>query len=95
MKKLKICEKGHRFYKSSTCESCPTCAKLDQPKEGFLSLLVAPARRAMENNGICEVAQLAKYTQKEILSLHGVGPSSLPIFKLALQEAGLDFRSED
>lgn len=33
--KLKICEKGHQYYKSSDCPICPVCEKERKPKEGF------------------------------------------------------------
>ena len=55
-------------------------------------MLAAPARRALENNGIATVEQLAKFTQKDILKLHGMGKSSIPKLLDALHEAGLDFK---
>ena len=39
----------------------------------FLSLLSAPARRALEHHGIHNVEELSKYSEKEILKLHGMG----------------------
>ncbi len=36
-KTLRTCEKGHEYYKSSDCPTCPTCEKERTPKEGFLS----------------------------------------------------------
>lgn len=61
---------------------------------GFLSLLVAPARRALENNGITSLQELSKFTEKEILKFHGMGPSSMPKLRAALKEEGLSFRDE-
>lgn len=40
-KSLRICEKGHEFYKTSECKSCPACDKENKPKSGFLSKLSA------------------------------------------------------
>lgn len=60
--------------------------------DDFLSALSAPARRALENRGITTLAELAKYTQAEILQLHGMGPASIPKLKKALQEKKLDFK---
>jgi len=92
-KNLRICEKGHQYYKSSDCPTCPICEQERKPKDGFLSNLSAPARRALENNWIHSLQELSKYTEEEILQFHGMGPASLPKLKLALEETGLSFRS--
>ncbi|WP_099157134.1 RNA polymerase alpha subunit C-terminal domain-containing protein [Virgibacillus ndiopensis] len=92
-KTLRICDKGHKYYKSSDCPTCPTCEQERKPGNGFLSLLSAPARRALENNGITSLEELSKYSEKEILQLHGMGPASLPKLKSALKETGLSFRN--
>jgi DNA-directed RNA polymerase alpha subunit len=89
---LKICSKGHRFYKSSDCPTCPVCEAEKKPATGFLSLLSAPARRALENNKIKTLLQLSKHTEKEILAFHGMGKSSIPKLKEALGEKGLSFK---
>ncbi|WP_407272584.1 RNA polymerase alpha subunit C-terminal domain-containing protein [Radiobacillus sp. PE A8.2] len=90
-KTLRFCEKGHKFYKSSDCLSCPTCEKELKPDSGFLSRLSAPARRGLENNGITSLKQLSKLTEKDVLQLHGMGPASLPKLRAALEEEGLSF----
>ncbi|WP_265938363.1 RNA polymerase alpha subunit C-terminal domain-containing protein [Bacillus thuringiensis] len=92
MTTLKTCEQGHEYYKSSDCPTCPTCEKERKPKEGFLSLLSAPARRALEHRGIQTVEELSKYSEKEILKLHGMGPASLLKLRKALEESGLSFK---
>ncbi|MBS1600769.1 MAG: hypothetical protein JST75_21295 [Bacteroidetes bacterium] len=61
-------------------------------QENFLSLLGAPARRALENEGINTLKKLAQFTEKEILKLHGIGKSSIPILQGALRAAGLSFK---
>lgn len=91
---LKICENGHQFYKSSDCPTCPQCERERKPEEGFLSLLAAPARRALENNGITTLKQLSKFTEKEILKFHGMGKSSIPKLKQALKECRLALKTE-
>lgn len=91
-KTLKTCKQGHQFYKSSDCPTCPICEEERKPKDGFLSKLAAPARRALERENIKTVAGLAKYSEKEILSLHGMGPGSIPKLKNALSENGLSFK---
>ena len=54
--------------------------------------LSAPARRALEREGIHTLTQLSQYTEKDILALHGVGPSSLPKMRAALKNEKLTFR---
>ena len=90
-KKLKICDRGHKFYKSSDCPTCPVCAAQDKPETGFLSLLSGPARGALEYEGISTITKLSEYSERDILKLHGVGPKSLPTLRQALEEAGLAF----
>ncbi|HRG02128.1 MAG: RNA polymerase alpha subunit C-terminal domain-containing protein [Bacteroidia bacterium] len=93
-KTLKVCKNGHHYYKSSDCPTCPICEQNRKPKDGFLSILAAPARRALENNGIKTLEQLSKYSEEEILQLHGMGKSSIPKLKNALQEKGLEFKKK-
>ncbi|MFI5156122.1 MAG: RNA polymerase alpha subunit C-terminal domain-containing protein [Chitinophagales bacterium] len=91
-KKLRICSKGHRFYKSSDCPTCPFCEKERKPTSGFLSELGAPARRALENKGITTLEKLSGYLESEILSFHGMGKTTIPKLKAALKMQGLRFR---
>lgn len=89
---LRTCSQGHHYYKSSDCPTCPICAHERKPASGFLAALSAPARRALEREGITSVKQLARYSEAEILALHGIGPSSLPKLRQALQSENRDFR---
>jgi len=91
-KTLRVCPQGHRYYKSSDCPTCPTCEQEKKPASGFLALLSAPARRALQHAGFTDPAVLASHTEKEILALHGIGPTAMPILRKALREAGLAFR---
>ncbi|RID82428.1 hypothetical protein D1953_18305 [Peribacillus asahii] len=91
-KSLRVCEKGHKYYKSSDCPSCPTCDKENKPESGFLSKLSSPAKNALVNKGIATLQKLSKYTEKEILKIHGIGPASLPIMRTSLEEEGLSFK---
>ena len=84
---LKTCKKGHQFYKSSECPICPTCEKQRKPNDGFLSLIGAPARRALEKAGITNLEILSSYSEKEILTLHGMGKSTIPTLSEALIKA--------
>ena len=91
-KSLRVCEKGHKYYKSSECRSCPICNKENKPESGFLSKLSSPARNALVHEGINTLQELSKFTEKDILKLHGIGPASLPIMRASLQEEGLSFK---
>ena len=93
MSPLKTCPNGHKFMKSSDCPTCPVCESKKKPSEGFLSEMSAPARRALENNGIRTLKQLAAYSEKEILKFHGMGPASLPLLRTALEKEGLAFKA--
>ncbi|MFF2440265.1 RNA polymerase alpha subunit C-terminal domain-containing protein [Priestia megaterium] len=90
---LTICNKGHKYYKSSNWPTCPTCEQERKPDNGFLSRLSAPARRALENNGVTTLQQVSKFSEKEILQFHGMGPASLPKLRTALQANGLAFKN--
>lgn len=61
-------------------------------KDSFLSDLAAPARRALENNRITTLEQLSNYSEKEILSFHGIGKTTLPKLKQFLEAKGLSFK---
>jgi predicted RecB family nuclease len=90
---LGTCSKGHKYYKSSDCPTCPVCEEERKPKDNFLSLLVAPARRALENKGIRSLKELSMYREDKILELHGMGKSSIPKLKKELESVGLKFRT--
>jgi hypothetical protein len=91
-KNLRTCPKGHQYYKSSDCPTCPICEEERKPKDGFLSLLSAPARRALEREGVVTLERLSQYSEKEVLQFHGMGPSSLPKLRSALKAADLTFK---
>lgn len=89
---LKICRNGHQFHKSSDCPTCPICERERKPKEDFLKALAAPARRALENEGIQTIEQLSQYSENELLSLHGMGKSSIPKLKIILEKHNLSLK---
>jgi predicted RecB family nuclease len=93
-KTLRVCPQGHKYQKSSDCPACPVCEKLRKPAADFMLALGAPARRALEGAGITSLAKLAQYTEKELLQLHGMGPSSLPKLRQALKNENRSFKTE-
>ena len=90
-KTLRVCSEGHQYYKSSSCPVCPICEKAKIAAADFLKIISAPARRALEGAGIKSLESLSKYTEVEILKLHGMGPGSVPKLREALREQGLAF----
>lgn len=89
---LKFCKNGHKFYKSSDCPTCPICEKEQKPNDFFLSLIGAPARRALENNGITTLQQLSEDHEKEVLNFHGLGKSTIPKLQKLLLDQKLSFK---
>jgi len=93
-KNVRTCEKGHKYYKTTDCPTCPVCENERKPADGFLSMLGAPARRALENRGVMTVKQLSEFTKADILKLHGMGPASMPKLLEALAAEGLSFKTK-
>ncbi len=89
---LRICEKGHRYFKSSDCPTCPICEAEKKPKDGFLENLSAPARRALIGKGITALDHLSLYTEEEIRELHGIGQNALNRIHQLLQQNNLNFK---
>ncbi len=54
--------------------------------------LSAPATRALQNAKILTLKQLSRWTEKDLLNLHGIGPSSIPPLRNALKRRGLSFK---
>ncbi len=52
-----------------------------------------PATRALRVAGIETLEQLTEHTEKEILSLHGVGPKAIRLLKVELESLDLSFRA--
>ena len=90
----RTCQKGHKFFKTSDCPTCPKCEAARRPGSGLLSLLSAPACRAFERARIFNCSDLSRLSEQEILGLHGVGPSTLPILREQLSAKGLTFRHD-
>ncbi|MBB5395768.1 DNA-directed RNA polymerase subunit alpha C-terminal domain-containing protein [Mucilaginibacter sp. AK015] len=61
--------------------------KTDHP----FNKLSQPAQRALANAGITGVRDLSRFTEKEIMKLHGIGKSAIPVLKEALHKHDLYF----
>ncbi|MFB3388819.1 hypothetical protein [Flavobacterium sp. LAR06] len=93
-KNNRTCKKGHHYFKTSDCPTCPICEQERKPQSELLSSLSAPARRALENKEIETAHDLSKYSKQEIMSLHGIGPSSIPKLLAELKKHSLNFRED-
>ena len=56
--------------------------------------LSKPAQRALAGAGIEVLKDLAKFTEKEIKALHGMGPSGIKEIKKVLDDNKLTFKKE-
>ena len=63
-----------------------------KPKDGFLALLAAPARRALEGAGLTTLAKLSLRSETQVRALHGMGPNAISKLRAALRKEGLGFR---
>ncbi len=68
-------------------------ASLDQ-QESDLPKIGQPATRALAGAGIQRLEQLTRFSEKEIMQLHGMGPKALGILRQALADRGLSFANE-
>ncbi len=60
--------------------------------EDFLNKLSNPERSALRYEGINNFEKLASLRKKELLSIHGIGPKSLPIVIECLNNVGMKLR---
>ena len=90
----KVCSRGHVFFKSSDCPTCPACEAMRKPADGFLSVLASPARRALTGAGLTTPAKMSKWSETRVLELHGIGATAMKILRASLAKDGLRFAKE-
>jgi hypothetical protein len=91
MNSRRECPRGHVYFKTSDCPTCPKCEAAKKPADGFLSELAAPARRALVAAGLTSLKALARRSEADVLALHGMGPNAMSKLRAALKAAGLGF----
>lgn len=64
----------------------------ENPDMQFLDEVGAPARRALEREGLITLQMIAACTRQELLSLHGMGPKALETIHRHMEKEGLTFR---
>jgi hypothetical protein len=81
-------EKEERFM----CDPAKVASFDDSKLDKDLQALAKPAQRALVNNSIFTARDLAQWTQSNILELHGIGPSAIPIMRKCLKKQKLRFK---
>lgn len=84
-KNERVCPNGHTYVRSSECPVCPKCDTVKKVESPWADL-PAPARRALEQAGIRTHKELAKWSEEDLLALHGLGPSSIPKLRNILRK---------
>ena len=54
--------------------------------------IAAPARRALVDKKLLKLSDLKKISEKELKSLHGMGPNALKILKQEMKNKKLSFK---
>ena len=54
--------------------------------------IAAPARRALVDRKLFKLSDLKKISEKELKSLHGMGPNALAILKKEMKKKNLSFK---
>lgn len=57
----------------------------------FQKILAKPGQRALAGIGIENFEQLTKFTEAEIMELHGIGKNGMNRLQIGLAEKGLSF----
>jgi hypothetical protein len=52
----------------------------------------APAGNALEALGVTSLDEVTRFSEKELLAIHGIGPKAVAVIKAALQEQGKSLR---
>ena len=63
-------------------------------KAAFPPGVGGPALRALSSAGIRSVADLARWTEADLTTLHGMGPKALGALRGALEASGRSFRRD-
>lgn len=89
----RTCRNGHTFEKSSDCPTCPTCENIKATRSP-LPKVGAPATRALTGAGVGTLRDVAAWSERDLLALHGVGPRAVEILREHLAAEGLSFAAE-
>lgn len=83
----------HKERKAPRCDRKAVEAFDYTKLDATFAKLAKPAQRALINNGICTPHDLAAWTLTDVMKLHGIGPSALPVLQTTLAAKGLAFKT--
>ncbi|WP_437314827.1 DNA-binding protein [Sorangium sp. So ce385] len=63
----------------------------EQPESSLPKGIGKPATRALALMGVSRLDQVARFSEAQLLSLHGVGPKAIGVLKAALEAQGKSF----
>jgi hypothetical protein len=63
-----------------------------QVEPGFPNGVPRPAIRALASVGVTRLDQLARFTEAELLALHGMGPRAIRLLEAELRARGKSFK---
>tara|TARA_R110002020_G_scaffold122487_2_gene277837 strand:- start:20476 stop:21051 length:576 start_codon:yes stop_codon:yes gene_type:complete len=89
---VKLISKMVRFRVEENLQKALARKKGKSLIKPWQSELSAPAIRALEQHGITTLTALSRYSEKEILALHGIGKTALPKLRMALSGEGRSFK---
>ncbi|TDM49203.1 hypothetical protein ETI06_06535 [Macrococcoides goetzii] len=67
---------------------------LKQVNKMELPKISKPALRALDSIDVKTLEDVTKYSEAELLALHGFGPKAIRILKEIMDEQGLKFKNE-
>ena len=84
----------HQAWEAQAPKRLVAARRADSPagRASDLPRIGNPATRALAQQGITTLDQVAEHTEAELLDLHGVGPRAIRILSEALEARGRAFR---
>lgn len=64
-------------------------------KTGWPKGMGAPARNALEALGVKNLDEVIRFSEKDLLAIHGIGPKAVGVIKAALHEQGKTLRGAE
>lgn len=61
---------------------------MEQPESALPKGIGKPATRALAAAGVSRLGQVTRFSEAQLLALHGVGPKAVGIIKAALEAQG-------
>ena len=85
----KTCANGHVF-RQGEWPTCPTCER-ERMAMSPLPAIGAPATRALQAAAVDRLVDLAVWSERDLLALHGMGPRAVDRLREHLATVGMSF----